>query len=169
MAPPPPIECDVPGFEFKTPEGLLTYDHCLQRLQIHASLVHANNTQSNADTNKSKPDKLKRPSVSEGITEADWVWFEDRWNRYKKSTGLVGEDAVNQLWDCATKDLARRCYECGPNKDITEGDLLVRMKRLSLKAQNKLVNTVGVFTADSGYRRTCGNGFIKITGTGQCL
>ena len=49
---------------------------------------------------------------------------------------------VNQLWDCASEDLARRCYEAGPSKDITEKDLLARMKKLAIKAQNKLVNIV---------------------------
>ena len=139
MAPPPPMECDVPGCGFKTPDGIPTYDQCLQRLQIHANSVHIQRATSAAT---SKPDKLRRPSISEGITEADWVWFEDRWTRYKDSTGLEGKDIVNQLWDCANKELARRCYEAGSNKDITEDELLRRLKRLSIKAQNKLVNIV---------------------------
>ena len=32
MAPPPPMECDVVGCGFKTPDGIPTYDQCLQRL-----------------------------------------------------------------------------------------------------------------------------------------
>ena len=133
------MECDVVGCGFKTPDGIPTYDQCLQRLQIHANSVHIQRAASAAS---SKPDKLRRPSISEGITEADWVWFEDRWTRYKESTGLEGKDIVNQLWDCANKELARRCYEAGNNKDITEDELLRRLKRLSIKAQNKLVNIV---------------------------
>ena len=133
------MECDVAGCGFKTPDGIPTYDQCLQRLRIHASSVHIQRAASAA---ASKPDKLRRPSISEGITEADWVWFEDRWTRYKESTGLEGKDIVNQLWDCANKELARRCYEAGNNKDITEDELLRRLKRLSIKAQNKLVNIV---------------------------
>ena len=62
---------------------------------MHVTSVHVSNVQQNT----SKPDKLKRPSISEGINEADWVWFEDRWQRYKESTGLTGKDVVNQLWD----------------------------------------------------------------------
>lgn len=33
-------------------------------------------------------------------------------------------------------------YESRPNRDITEDDLLSRLQRLSIKAQNKLVNIV---------------------------
>ena len=134
--PPPPMACDVPGCEFKTPEGIPMYDLCIQRLQMHITANHAHSGAA------SKPDKLRRPSINEGITEADWVWFEDRWKRYKDSTGLKGNDIINQLWDCAGKDLARRAYESGPNRGITEEDLLSRLRRLSIKAQNKLVNIV---------------------------
>ena len=146
MAPPPPMQCSAAGCEFKTPEGIPTYDQCLQSLSLHATLAHPQpilqQAAAAAAAPASKPDKLKRPTVSDGITEADWVWFEDKWTRYKKSTGLEGENIINQLWDCATEELARRCYESGPTKDITEDELLARMKRLSIKAQNKLVNIV---------------------------
>ena len=94
MPPPPPMECEVEGCDFKTPENLATNDQVLQRLSLHFNMKHGGNN-TPAQVPRSKPDKLKRPSVSEGITEADWVWFEDRWNRYKKSTGVEGEDAVN--------------------------------------------------------------------------
>ena len=133
------MQCSAPGCEFKTPENIPTYEQCLQSLSLHVTAAHA--VQQAAAANP-KPDKLKRPTVSDGITEADWVWFEDRWTRYKESTGLEGSYVVNQLWDCASDDLARRCYEAGPSKEITEKDLLARMKRLAIKAQNKLVNIV---------------------------
>ena len=133
------MQCSAPGCEFKTPENIPTYEQCLQSLSLHVTAAHAVQPTAAA---ASKPDKLKRPTVTDGVTEADWVWFEDRWTRYKDSTGLEGVNVVNQLWDCASEDLAWRCYEAGPSKDITEKDLLARMKRLAIKAQNKLVNIV---------------------------
>ena len=136
------MQCSAPGCEFKTPDGIPTYDQCLQSLSLHATLAHPQPITVQQAAAASKPNKLKRPAVSDGITEADWVWFEDRWARYKESTGLEGANVVNQLWDCASEDLARRCYEAGPSKDITEKDLLARMKKLAIKAQNKLVNIV---------------------------
>ena len=81
MAPPPPMECDVVGCGFKTPDGIPTYDQCLQSLSLHATLAHPQPItvqQAAAAPPTAKPDKLRRPSISEGITEADWVWFEDR-------------------------------------------------------------------------------------------
>ena len=86
--------CSAPGCEFKTPENIPTYEQCLQSLSLHVTAAHA--VQPAAAANP-KPDKLKRPTVSDGITEADWVWFEDRWTRYKESTGLEGSYVVNQL------------------------------------------------------------------------
>ena len=146
MAPATPIACQYQGCTFTTPANLQTIDQTLQMLRMHIDMSHApatgqNNPQPTAQA-QSKPDKLKRPTISEGITEADWVWFKDRWTRYKDSTALTGKDIVNQLWDCASDDLSRRCFEAGPTADITEDELLKRLRKLSIKAQNKLVNIV---------------------------
>ena len=130
MAPPPPMPCSAAGCEFKTPDGIPTYDQCLQSLSLHISSAHPQ--QPAAAPSTAKPDKLRRPSISEGITEADWVWFEDRWNMYKESTGLEGRNAVIQLWDCANKELARRCYEAGNNDGITEDELLTSLNGLEV-------------------------------------
>ena len=151
MTPPPPMVCDVPGCEFKTPDGIPTYDQCLQRLQIHTTAIHTQRTAAAAAV--SKPDKLKRPNVSDGITEADWVWFEDRWTRYKESTGLEGVNVVNQLWDCASEDLARRCYEAGPSKDITEKDLLIgQNEEIGYQSPVQAGKYCRVFVNDPGQR-----------------
>ena len=94
------MECSVPDCMFKTPDGIPTYDQCLQSLSLHVTSVHQPAIVQPAPAAApptAKPDKLRRPSISEGITEADWVWFEDRWDRYKESTGLEGKNAVNQL------------------------------------------------------------------------
>ena len=89
-----------------------------------------------------KPEKLPRPTISEGITQTDWVWFEDRWARYKRSTGLHGQSAVDQLCACASDGLARSCYDSGVSNNTEEEALLKAMKRLAIRAQNRMVNIV---------------------------
>ena len=66
------------------------------------------------------------------------MWFEDRWARYKRSTNLQGQSVIDQLWDCACDGLARSCDESGVKEDA----LLRAMKRLAIRAQNKMVNIV---------------------------
>lgn len=62
--------------------------------------------------------------------------------RYKRSTGLDGQNIIDHLWACASDALVRRCYEAGNCDKIIEKILLQRMKKMSIRAQNKLVNIV---------------------------
>ena len=68
MAPPPSMECSVPECAFKTPEGIPTYDQVLQCLTLHTNANHPHPAAAAANP---KPDKLKRPTISDGVTEAD--------------------------------------------------------------------------------------------------
>lgn len=148
MAPPQVRKCYVPDCEYKTPENLNTLELQIRDLELHLKGAHhelgrANDSMvSQGAAGVAKPDKLPRPTLDEGITEADWVWFEERWTRYKRSTGLDGQNIIDHLWACASDDLARRCYEAGNCDKITEKILLQRMKKMSIRAQNKLVNIV---------------------------
>ena len=58
------------------------------------------------------------------------------------ATGLDGQNIIDHLWACASDALARRCYEAGNCDKITEKILLQRMKKMSIRVQNKLVNIV---------------------------
>ena len=49
---------------------------------------------------------------------------------------------MDQLWACTSQSLAKACYESGATALTTEEELLKIMKKLSIKAQNKLVNVV---------------------------
>ena len=148
MAPPQVRKCYVPDCEYKTPENLNTLELQIRDLELHLKGAHhelgrANDSLlSQGGAGAAKPDKLPRPTLEEGITEADWVWFEERWTRYKRSTGLDGQHVIDHLWACATDGLARRCYDAGNCDKITEKNLLQRMKKMSIRAQNKLVNIV---------------------------
>ena len=94
MAPQQVRKCYVPDCEFKTPENLNTLELQIRDLELHLKGAHHELGRSNDSmvslgaAGAAKPDKLPRPTLDEGITEADWVWFEERWTCYKRSTGL---------------------------------------------------------------------------------
>ena len=49
---------------------------------------------------RSKYNRLPRPTLDTGISEADWTFFKaHQWERYKRSLGLMGLDAKDQLWN----------------------------------------------------------------------
>lgn len=141
MTKPDPLKCEADQCKYQTPENLATHELQIRHLELHFKTVHEL-SRNNSNETSSRPDKLPRPSLEEGISEADWVWFEEQWKRYKRSTGLKGENIVDHLWTTATPGLARRCYEAGNADKITEDDLLKRMKKLAIRAQNNLVNIV---------------------------
>ena len=127
-----------------------------------------------------KPDRLPRPTVGEGVTEADWMHFSDKWSRYKRSTltGASPQHISDQLWACCDADLETSVYNTGVNSESDEATLLEAMRKLAVRAQNTLVNVVkfldmaqdqeessGAFTARlKGQAATC-NFIIKCSST----
>ena len=71
---------------------------------------------------------------------SDWVFFSDQWLRFKRSTGLSGQSAVDQLWACLNDTLARAVYDSGENNNSDYQKLMESIKKLAICAQNKLVN-----------------------------
>ena len=84
MAPPLVQKCYVPDCEYKTPENLNTLELQIPDLELHLNGAHHEHGRANdlivsqGFAGAAKPDKLPRPSLDEGITETDWVWFEER-------------------------------------------------------------------------------------------
>ena len=102
MTPPPQKECPVDGCGYLTPAALPNYDLLYRDLEIHTKYGHpapaATAQLQAADTSagSSRADKLPRPALKDEATEADFIFFSDSWTRYKRSTGLTGQAAVDQ-------------------------------------------------------------------------
>ena len=99
MAPPTPKECPAPACPYTTPAGLTTYDLLYRDLELHARYAHPDvaagpgRDRAAPSVDRPRPDKLPRPEINEGATEADWVYFSDSWNRYKRAYSLAGRAA----------------------------------------------------------------------------
>ena len=91
MAPPAPKPCYVEGCSFITTQGLPNYDMVMKDLEMHTGKSSAG-----------KPDRLPQPTISEGVTEAEWLHFYDKWLRYKRSTLKDADDltVTDQLLAC---------------------------------------------------------------------
>lgn len=127
MAPPPPNECPVDGCPYKTPATLPNYDLVYRDLDIHTKYSHINLIPATAprhtgEASAAKADKLPRPELKEGATEADYIYFKDSWTGYKHSTGLSGQAAVDQLWACCSSELSRSVYDSGVTSQDDENN-----------------------------------------------
>ena len=144
MAPPAPIKCSE--CDFSTQAGLPTYDLVMRHLETHSRVSHPHGyaAQAGASMGEGKQERLPRPTLDIGITEADWTFFKSQWDRYKRSTRLLGQEAIDQLWACATEELGRQCHDAGATEETSEEELLVMFKKCSARcrAHNKRVNMV---------------------------
>ena len=165
---PAPQKCPVPSCEYQTPATLPTYDMVYKDLDLHTRYGHADlqptqQPQQGGGGGGPKPDRLPRPTVGEGASQSDWVYFKDNWIRYKRSTCLDGQKAIDQLWACCSDELAHAVYDSGTDSDCTELALLLAMEKLAVRAQNKLVNVV-TFLGMSQDREEPAGGFAARLG-----
>ena len=147
MAPPPPKSCYITGCIFTTTTGIPTYEMLMRDLEMHLRCVHPELQPAQpgaVHTAGPKPDRLPRPTIGEGVTEADWMHFNDKWSRYKRSTLACAspQHISDQLWACCEPDLETSVYNTGINSDSDEPTLLAAMRKFDFHAQNTMVNVV---------------------------
>ena len=145
MSPPLQKSCYVSDCEYMTTQGIPNYELVMKDLEMHIKCVHSISQEKQPEHNGApKPDRLPRPTVGEGITESDWAHFEDKWGRYKRSSlqGVSPQHLVDQLWACCEQSLETAVYNSGVNSCSDEVTLMKTMKKLSVRAQNTLVNIV---------------------------
>ena len=146
MAPPAPQKCwGKADCTWTTPPGIPNWELISTIMGQHIQAEHpapGGQGQGGAGGGGGKQERLPRPTLDTGITEADWTYFKSQWDRYKRSTRANGQDAIDQLWACASEELGRQCHDAGATENTSEEELLTMFKRCSIRAQNKLVNVV---------------------------
>jgi hypothetical protein len=85
------------------------------------------------------------------------MYFQSGWDRYKRSTCLDGQQVIEQLWACTSEELARSVYDGGMHGTYTEPALLTAMEKLTVRAQNKLVNVVSFLGMSQDSEETAGS------------
>ena len=90
-----------------------------------------------------KRKKPKRPTVSPGMSEAEWDFFIHRWNRYKRQTNLSGQSLVDELWATLDIELERLAFHDNL-KATGADDLLVEIKKLAVTVLHPSVHIVAL-------------------------
>ena len=82
------------GGPYMTLKGLPTHDTVLKDYELHIE-VHRLARNSNSNTKSegvdSRPDRFPRPEISDPATDAEWSYFVESWNTYKRATKLKGQ------------------------------------------------------------------------------
>ena len=164
---PQPKSCYIPGCDYLTTQGIPTYEMLMRDLENHIRYVHTDlQPVQTAVVHGPKPDRLPRPTIGEGVTESDWMHFTDKWNRYKRSTlsGASPQHISDQLWACCDSELETSVYKTGVNSESNEVTLLAAMRKLSVRAQNALVNVVKFLDMAQEQEETAGGFTARLKG-----
>ena len=110
MPAPAPVPCSVALCDYTTPAGCPNWDVIRDMLTIHASSAHnaqlgGANAGGGEHSVRPKPAPISRPEIDLGSSEADWRFFTDEFERYKRTTGVVGQHVLDELWHCQSKPL----------------------------------------------------------------
>ena len=62
------------------------------------------------------------------------MYFQSGWDRYKRSMCLEGQQAIDQLWACASDELAKSVFDSGMQGTYTEPALMAAMEKLAVRA-----------------------------------
>ena len=113
-------------------------------LTIHAQSQHvAMPAPSHAAGATAQVENISRPTVNEGRSLEDWLYFEQRWQEYKYATRVAGLDLIYQLLYCCNPDGLRRKNLVRVHRDnlasCNESELLANIKKLAVRTENAMV------------------------------
>ena len=112
MAPPLPMNCSAPRYEFVTPAAIPTYEYDIKALEIHVQTAH---TGSSRDLTP-KTEKPKRPVLTTNMSESDFVFFQHKWKRYKLLSQIDGQLLIDELWACMDSEMEQIAFQDGISK-----------------------------------------------------
>ena len=93
-------------------------------------------------TEKSKVEAVKRPTISTAGTSQDWLYFQSRWSDYVKATNVKGGDQAIQLLECCDQDLRRGLQRNNGGVALSElplDDIMKAIKVLAVRIENPTV------------------------------
>ena len=144
MTPPPQMPCSAEHCEYMTPANIPTYELVIKALEIHQNTVHS--TRPDAAPKTEKP---KRPTVTTGMSEAEWEFFIHRWERYTRQTKLSGPTLIDELWATLDIDLERLAFHDNLNASSQE-ELLASIKRLAVTVLHPSLHIVALHDMKQG-------------------
>ena len=95
------------GSRWKSPE--MAVEAAVQLLGFHIQGVHmGTETKPIEIKQKTKLEKITRPSLSSGCDAGDFTFFKMEWERYKSNSGEKDDGVLrDQLLQCADEDLRK--------------------------------------------------------------
>ena len=142
MTPPPVMACSAAGCDFETPANIPTYEYVIKTLELHVQTAHSAPTK----PTPAKTEKPKRPVITTNMSESDWIFFNHKWDRYKRLSQIEGQLVIDEVWACLDSDMERLAFQDG----ITDQDpdnLLSKIKKLAVTTIHPSLHVVELHEA----------------------
>ena len=97
---PPPAHCSFPDCDFVTPGGVADHVNILTYLTLHIQTAHsvaANPAPAAQHNVTAKIDKISCPVAKRDMTEYEYKFFKNEWDRYKCTTNISGQLLIDEL------------------------------------------------------------------------
>ena len=83
------------------------------------------------------------------MTEHEFAFYSNQWDRYKRATGISGQLLIDELWATMSSDLQQLAFDQGAVESLTtEALMMERIRSLSVTVQHKAVHTVQLHSAN---------------------
>ena len=137
------VRCPVDGCEYHP--NVADAALAAMLLSIHAQSLHVATpapAPSYTAGATARVEKSSRPTVDEGVSLEDWLYFEQRSREYKNATRITGLDLTYQLLDCCNPDGLRKNLVRMHRDSLTsckENELLTHIRKLAVRTENAMV------------------------------
>ena len=151
----PGIACQAQGCTFNTAqqvdEGAAVSDQ-LMLLRIHTDVVHPPSGrgvdgQGVRQGGGGKPNKIVTPKLEMGIGPDEFSLWKEKWDTYKRSSGITELGAIrDQLTSCCSDEIYRDLFRTLGSSlhTLTEDAMIKEMRRLAVPHHSNLVNIVAM-------------------------
>lgn len=130
------IQCPAPNCSYTTAK--LEPPLSMQLLEMHHSSVHIATHTSTAPS--CKPETVPRPRIDMDISETAWRDFSSQWVRYKRSTGVTGQDAADQLISCCSDALRMTVNSEVGDITLDESAIMEAIQLIAVRRSNPMVH-----------------------------
>ena len=158
----PSISCPIAECPYRTEDVEPALAAVL--LTVHNN-VHLSAPQHSGAATRNRAPKIDRPKISAGSSEETWSTFNTRWAMFKRSTGLVGAESVQQLFHCCDEDLGDAILKGHPDAvSSDEGHLLSKIKLMAVTPVAICVRRAELLGAKQDHGEAARSFYAKVKG-----
>ena len=88
-----------------------------------------------------KVEKVRRPTITAGITNQEWIFFLSKWVEYRDATKIKGRELITQLTECCDEALQLNLFRVnGSQKDDPEETVIAAIRKLAVHDENIMIS-----------------------------